>query len=106
MAAYVAINVLTVPSDQRNVLEERFAGRAGMVEKAEGFERFELLRPIDGTDRYLVYTRWRSKADFERWRDGMGARAHEQGDGQRRPAATGAELWTFEVAQDADPQGS
>lgn len=102
MASYVAINVLTVPADQHGVLEDRFAGRAGMVEQAEGFERFELLRPIDGTDRYLVYTRWRSKADFERWRDGMGARAHE-GE-QRQPAATGAELWTFEVVQAAAPK--
>lgn len=104
MGSYVAINVLTVPAGQRGVLEERFAGRAGMVEQAEGFERFELLRPIDGTDRYLVYTRWRSKADYERWRDGMGAQAHRQGDEQRRPAATAAELWTFEVIQDAEPK--
>ncbi|HEX6969458.1 MAG TPA: antibiotic biosynthesis monooxygenase [Micromonosporaceae bacterium] len=102
MASYVAINVLTVPSGQRGVLEERFAARAGLVEQAEGFERFELLRPIDGTDQYLVYTRWRSKEDFERWRAGRGARAHEAGDEQRRPAATGAQLWTFEVIQEAE----
>jgi heme oxygenase (mycobilin-producing) len=99
--AYVAINVLTVPSAQRGVLEERFAGRAGMVEKAEGFERFELLRPLDGTDRYLVYTRWRSKADYERWRDGMGAQAHRRDGEERRPAATASEIWTFDVVQDA-----
>lgn len=102
--AYVAINVLTVPSAQRGVLEERFAGRAGMVEQAEGFERFELLRPLDGTDRYLVYTRWRSKADYERWRDGRGAQAHRENGGERRPAATASEIWTFDVVQDADPK--
>lgn len=102
--AYVAINVLTVPAEQAGTLEERFAQRAGMVEKAEGFEHFELLRPVEGTDQYLVYTRWRSKADFERWRDGRGAQAHQrEAERPGPPAATGATLWSFEVVQEAGP---
>ena len=54
---FVAINVLSVPGGRGDVLEQRFAARAGSVEKAPGFEHFELLRPLDGTDDYLVYTR-------------------------------------------------
>jgi heme oxygenase (mycobilin-producing) len=50
----VKINVLTVPTEMREHLEQRFAGRAGMVEQADGFEWFELLRPVEGTDTYLV----------------------------------------------------
>jgi heme oxygenase (mycobilin-producing) len=114
----VKINVLKVPSPMRTELERRFAGRAGMVEAADGFERFELLRPVEGTDRYLVYTRWRSEADFERWHAGQaferghaqaGAdRAEVEGDGpgtEHRPAAaTGSEIWTFDVVDSAGPR--
>ncbi|MFJ3667803.1 antibiotic biosynthesis monooxygenase family protein [Streptomyces sp. NPDC090106] len=105
----VKINVLTVPEEQREVLEKRFAARAGAVEGSDGFEWFELLRPVEGTDTYLVYTRWRSEEDFEKWMSGMGgAPSHGRGDaaeGERpRPAATGATLWSFEVVQQAAPK--
>ncbi len=71
----VKINVLTVPAEQREVLEQRFASRAGAVENSDGFEWFELLRPVEGTDQYLVYTRWRSEEDFKARRRGRGAQA-------------------------------
>ncbi|WP_398656028.1 antibiotic biosynthesis monooxygenase family protein [Streptomyces kanamyceticus] len=41
----VKINALTVPEEQREVLEKRFSARAGSVENSDGFEWFELLRP-------------------------------------------------------------
>ncbi|GAA5041937.1 heme-degrading monooxygenase HmoA [Thermocatellispora tengchongensis] len=140
----VKINVLTVPAEMRESLERRFAGRAGMVESSDGFEWFELLRPVEGTDRYLVYTRWRSEADFERWQKsqafqaghaqaaaeaqaqggpghgqggpghgqggpghGQGGPGHGQGGqghGHGGPAASGSELWSFEVVQSAGPK--
>jgi len=120
----VKINVLTVPAEMREHLEQRFAGRAGMVEQADGFEWFELLRPVEGTDTYLVYTRWRSEADFQAWQSSAAFGAgHAQaagdrpsghvtggspqegassgGHGSQGPAATGATLWSFEVVQQA-----
>jgi heme-degrading monooxygenase HmoA len=121
----VKINVLTVPPAMRSELERRFAGRAGMVEAADGFEWFELLRPAEGTDRYLVYTRWRSEEDFQRWHasqafarghgearqeaagaagdDRHGEPGEQQGD-HRPPAATDSEIWSFEVIQSAAPR--
>ncbi|WP_267244311.1 antibiotic biosynthesis monooxygenase family protein [Streptomyces sp. PR69] len=103
----VKINVLTVPAEQREVLEKRFASRAGMVENSDGFEWFELLRPVEGTDQYLVYTRWRSEADFQAWMDGPMRAAHQgRGDqsGERpKPAATDSTVWTFDVVQQAAP---
>lgn len=72
----VRINVLEVPEGRGEVLEQRFAARAGEVEKVDGFESFELLRPTDGTDRYLVVTRWRDQAAFEAW---MSSAAFQQG---------------------------
>ncbi|CAL9521724.1 Heme oxygenase (mycobilin-producing) [Streptomyces sp. enrichment culture] len=104
----VKINVLTVPEEQRETLERRFAARAGAVENSDGFEWFELLRPVEGTDTYLVYTRWRTEEDFQRWMAGRGQAAHGGGDaaqGDRpRPAATDATLWSFEVVQQAGPK--
>ena len=49
----VKINVLSVTPEARATLEQRFAGRAGAVEASDGFEWFELLRPVEGTDQYL-----------------------------------------------------
>ncbi|MEU1083508.1 antibiotic biosynthesis monooxygenase [Streptomyces sp. NPDC005908] len=101
----VKINVLTVPEDQRETLEKRFAARAGAVEGSDGFEWFELLRPVEGTDTYLVYTRWRTEEDFQRWMAGRGQAAHAGAQGDKpRPAATDATLWSFEVVQQAAPR--
>ena len=52
----VKINAITVPKDKQDRFEERFRGRAGAVESTPGFEWFDLLRPLEGTDQYLVYT--------------------------------------------------
>ncbi|MFB9581695.1 antibiotic biosynthesis monooxygenase family protein [Streptomyces goshikiensis] len=111
----VKINALTVPAEQREVLEQRFASRAGAVEGSDGFEWFELLRPVEGTDQYLVYTRWRSEEDFQAWMEGPMKAAHQGGaagaagggaaGGDRpRPAATGSAVWSFEVVQQTGPK--
>jgi len=101
--SYVAINVLTVPDGAGATLEERFAARQGAVDTAPGFEHFELLRPLEGTSDYLVYTRWRSQADFTAWRESQAFGQGHSAGGARpagdRPAATGSSLWAFEVAQ-------
>ncbi|MER5571273.1 antibiotic biosynthesis monooxygenase [Streptomyces goshikiensis] len=111
----VKINALTVPAEQREVLEQRFASRAGAVEGSDGFEWFELLRPVEGTDQYLVYTRWRSEEDFQAWMEGPMKVAHQGGaagaagggaaGGDRpKPAATGSTVWSFEVVQQTGPK--
>ncbi|MEU5213867.1 antibiotic biosynthesis monooxygenase [Streptomyces sp. NPDC020742] len=104
----VKINVLTVPTEQREVLEKRFASRAGTVDSSDGFEWFELLRPVEGTDQYLVYTRWRDEEAFQAWMEGPMKAAHQGGapeGGERpKPAASGSTLWSFEVVQQAGPK--
>ncbi|MFE3248126.1 antibiotic biosynthesis monooxygenase family protein [Streptomyces sp. NPDC059209] len=104
----VKINVLTVPAEQRETLEKRFASRAHAVESSDGFEWFELLRPVEGTDKYLVYTRWRDEESFQAWTEGPMKAAHRNGDAETsdrpRPAASGATLWSFEVVQQAEPK--
>ena len=112
----VRINVIEVPPGRGAVLEERFAARAGEVDTVDGFNSFELLRPTDGTDRYLVVTRWRDVASYEAWvasesfarshgeREpatvGSGSEVHSPGAGSQA-AGTGSELWSFEVVVSA-----
>jgi heme-degrading monooxygenase HmoA len=96
--AVVVINAVTVPPERREEFEQRFAARAGQVSEAPGFEAFELLRPAGG-ERYLVYTRWRARDDFEAW---MGSSRFAAG--HRRHAASGpvsreSEVWQFEVLE-------
>ncbi|MER6257430.1 antibiotic biosynthesis monooxygenase [Streptomyces sp. NPDC001584] len=104
MPSVVKINALTVPAEQREILEQRFASRAGAVESSDGFEWFELLRPVEGTDQYLVYTRWRSEEDFQAWMEGPMKAAHQGGGERPKPAASASTVWSFEVVQQAAPK--
>ena len=81
----VRINALTVPKERAEELEARFAARAGEVSSSPGFEAFELRRPADDRDVYLVYTRWRSDEDFQAW---VSSPAFEHGHRAHEDAAT------------------
>lgn len=95
----VKINAITVEPERAEELLARFAARAGEVGGMPGFEAFELLRPNDDRNQFLVYTRWRSEEDFLAWVNspafGHGHQAHSK-DG---PVSTHSELWSFDVAQ-------
>ncbi len=100
--SFVAINVLQVPPTMAETLEERFASRAGDIETMEGFEAFELLRPVEGQDAYLVYTRWRSEDAFRAWTESPAFQHGHARSSSEGPAASGSTLWTFEVASSAE----
>ena len=95
----VKINAITPSKGREAELETRFGRRAGEVEHMEGFEGFELLRPVEGDDRYFVYTRWRSEEDFQRWVNSEAfhrGHAQHEGDG---PVATHSALLSFQVVE-------
>jgi heme-degrading monooxygenase HmoA len=46
--------------------EQRFAGRARMVESMPGFVRLEILRPMQ-SDYYIVPTHWKDEVSFRAW---------------------------------------
>jgi len=94
--SFVVVNAVTVPPERHEQFEARFAARAGTVSQAPGFEAFELLRPAEG-DRYLVYTRWATRSDFDAWLASRDFRA-SHGSGQT-PVASDNEVWSFEVLQ-------
>ncbi len=98
----VKINVVSMPEDKRERFEERFRNRAGAVESTDGFEWFELLRPVMGTDTYLVYTRWSSEEAYQAWQSGQDFdRTHDGGGDTLAPAASGSHVWHFEVIEQA-----
>ncbi|MDA8072655.1 MAG: antibiotic biosynthesis monooxygenase [Actinomycetota bacterium] len=97
----IRINAITVPEEGGDELARRFAARAGAVDRADGFEGFELLRPTDGRSTWLVVTRWRDVAAFEAWVASPAfGHGHQPGAGageQRPPVSTQSELWSYEV---------
>lgn len=96
----VRINAITVPADRADELLARFAARAGEVAGMDGFEAFELLKPTDGRDTFLVYTRWTTQADFDAWVSSAAFQHGHKGHNTDGPVSTHAELWSFDVEQD------
>ncbi|CAA9405013.1 MAG: Heme-degrading protein MhuD (no EC) [uncultured Nocardioides sp.] len=106
----IKINAITVPAGSGDELAQRFAARAGAVDGAEGFEGFELLRPTDDRDQWLVITRWRDEESFQAWASSPGfAQGHRSaaeraaGGDAPRPVSTHSEVWSYEVAGGSSP---
>jgi heme-degrading monooxygenase HmoA len=102
----VRINAITVPKERAEVLEERFAARAGEVSSSPGFEAFELLRPTDERDVYLVYTRWRSQEDFDAWVNSSAFQHGHRAHSSQGPVSSESSLWSFDVVQHEDAPSS
>lgn len=104
----IKINVITVPQDSGDELAHRFAARAGAVDDAAGFEGFELLKPADERQQWLVITRWRDEESFQAWlgsesfAHGHRSAAERQGDPAPKAVATHSELWSYVVAGGSD----
>jgi heme-degrading monooxygenase HmoA len=101
-APVVKINAITVPEDSGDELGHRFAARAGAVDGQDGFEGFELLKPTDGRNVWLVMTRWRDEEAFQAW-----VNSPAFGHGHRKagdpapgggPVSVSSELWSYEVS--------
>jgi heme oxygenase (mycobilin-producing) len=101
----IRINAITVGEGSGDELARRFAARAGAVDRADGFEGFELLRPTDGKGTWLVITRWRDEEAFSAWTSSPAfahghrgaARPAKGPGGEPQPVATHSELWSFDV---------
>ena len=104
----VKINAITVPKEGGDELAKRFANRIGAVDKQDGFEEFQLLRPADDRETWLVYTRWRDEESFQAWVSSPafmhGHRGPQAESGEAPPAhvAMSSELWQFTLEQKAE----
>ncbi len=109
MSQVIKINAITVPGELGDEVARRFAARAGAVDGMDGFEGFELLRPTDDRETWLVLTRWRDEESFHAWtrssrfrdghRDALAAGDRAAGD-DVAPLPISAELWSFAVEVD------
>jgi heme-degrading monooxygenase HmoA len=106
----IKINAITVPAGSGDELAHRFAARAGSVDGAEGFEGFELLRPTDEREQWLVITRWRDEESFQasvsspNFAEGHRSAVERAGGDVARPVSTHSEVWNYEVAGGSDPK--
>jgi heme-degrading monooxygenase HmoA len=97
----IRINAITVPESGGEELARRFADRAGAVDNADGFEGFELLRPTDDRETWLVVTRWRDDEAFKAWvaspAFSHGHRGVSGSGTEQPPVSTHSELWSYRV---------
>ena len=100
----IKINAITVPKDTGDELAYRFAKRAGAVDHADGFLGFELLKPTDAREQWLVITRWRDEESFQTWlaspsfAHGHRSEAERSGGEAPKPVASHSEVWSYVVA--------
>ena len=100
----IKINAITVPADNGGELARRFAARAGAVDNQAGFEGFELFKPTDERNTWLVITRWADDESFQAWVSsaafGHGHRSEAERAGQETAPHVGmsSELWSYEIA--------
>lgn len=101
----IKINAITVPVESGDELARRFAARLGAVDGQPGFGGFELLRPTDGRDQWLVVTRWTDEESYQAWLSSAEFRhGHGHAPGERtaadrpRPVGTASQVWHYEVS--------
>lgn len=96
---FVSRSEISVPVSEMPALERAFEQRARYVDAHPGFLGLELLRDIRGNGRYILVTRWRSRADFSAYmKSGDHARAHERPhDGLGPVSAGGGRLEQFHL---------
>jgi heme-degrading monooxygenase HmoA len=104
----VRINAISVREGSGDELARRFAQRSGAVDGADGFEGFELLRPTDRRDVWLVVTRWRDDDAFQAWVASPAFAHGHRSAAERSGAASGSnpppvgahsELWSYEIVE-------
>lgn len=98
----IKINAITVPKDIGDEVALRFAERINAVDGSDGFLGFELMRPTDNRETWLVVTRWETEEDFLSWVQSPAfAEGHrsamEVAKDRPEPLPLTAELWSYKV---------
>lgn len=76
---FVSRSEITVPREEMAALERAFRERARLVDAHAGFLGLELLKDVRENGRYVLLTRWRSRADFSAYmKSGDHGRAHHR----------------------------
>jgi heme-degrading monooxygenase HmoA len=98
---FVSRSEITVPPGEMAALERAFQARARLVDAHPGFLGLELLRDARENGRYVLLTRWRSRADFGAYmKSGDHARAHQRVHEGLTPTSGSGGLEQFHVVLD------
>lgn len=91
---YLVMNVVEAKEGRVEDFERAFRERERLVQQAEGFVGFELLRR-DRDREYVVLTRWENEETFQAWVGSeLFKRSHRHADGQ---FAHGNEIRRYDV---------
>lgn len=66
---FIVSNRIPVNPEHNDAFEERFRNRDSEVDEMDGFIAFQLLRPNNEGDPYIVMTMWKTQAHFEAWKN-------------------------------------
>jgi heme-degrading monooxygenase HmoA len=90
----IVMNVVQAKEGRAEDFERAFMERERLLNQAEGFAGFELLRR-DKDGEYIVLTRWESDEAFKAWvGSDLFKRSHRHRDGE---LAHGSEIRRYEV---------
>jgi len=64
---FVAINYITCEDSYRDRFESLLKSRAGEIDKMDGFQRMQVLRPSDTEKSYLIMSEWDTEQNFKAW---------------------------------------
>lgn len=65
--SFVAINYIDAEPDYIKRFEELFISRAREIDKIEGFQHMEVLKPLEEGNSYLIISHWESEESFKGW---------------------------------------
>lgn len=63
---FAVLNNIPVTEEGRELFEQRFRNRAGLIEEEPGFIAIRVLKPLE-TDTYVILTMWKDEASFKGW---------------------------------------
>ena len=73
---FAVLNNIPVNEDGRELFEQRFRNRAGLIEQEPGFVAIRVLRPLD-SDTYVILTMWENEESFTGWQQSQAySKAH------------------------------
>lgn len=86
---FVVSNRIPVNPDHAEAFEETFSNRGKMVDGMPGFVAFQLLRPTQAGEPYIVMTFWENEASFRAWTE---SKAFKEGHAKSGTLPDGAFL--------------
>lgn len=76
---FAVLNNIPVTEGGRELFEQRFQNRAGLIEQEPGFVAIRVLRPLD-SDTYVILTMWENEDSFKNWQQ---SQAYEKAHAKR-----------------------